>query len=185
MTNSSIKVDDVTFDIAAGHPVSFQGKHSRKTLQGIDLDILVRSQDGIEQVEWLLDQETVQVNDPFAGRSYHASLRMISHSYQEGRPEHRYVCEVRERDIPSEFNILEIEGHQYPVARYIETDSLDDGIDGYALLLLSQEQFVEIQSLIKPGSVFMRRVGVDEEPLQVRYAGGMYWSQHGEGDSRY
>src|SRR6266567_4693197 len=98
MTNSSIKVDDVTFDIATGYPVSFQGKHSRKTLQGINLDILVRSQDGIEKVERLLDQETVEVDDPFAGRSYHASLRLNSHSYQEGRPEHSYVCEIRERD---------------------------------------------------------------------------------------
>ena len=47
------------------------------------------------------------------------------------------------------------------------------------------EDFIELQNLLNPGPVQIRRVGVDEAPITVRYGSAMYWSQHTIGQETY
>jgi len=151
---------------------------------GIDLDFAIQGQENNQKIDELFNQNVVQVYDPFSRRSYKASLNQLSHRYQVGHPEQHYTAEIRELDMPPEFEVLEIEGHQFPVSKYIETDA-NDTIGRHALLRLSKEQFIELQNLIKPGSVQIRRMGVDEKPITVRYGGLMHWSEHKEGEEIY
>ncbi len=184
MTHQQIRVNNFPFHPSFGSPVSFQGNLSGKTLAGIDVEFHIEGSGHSSEVDALLDQEVVIVEDPYVNRSYRASIRQTSYSSINDRAA-TYRFELREIDMTPEFKVLEIEGHQYPVARYVERDRGDEGVDRDALLHLSKEQFEEVQGLFKPGPILVRRIGVDEEPLTVRYGGGMYWSQHEEGDNTY
>lgn len=185
MPSDTIKINDMNFNMSVGRPTTFEGKHAGKELAGIDLDFSIRQQRLVEDLEKLFSSETVKVEDPFVGRSYEAILRKTTESYQSGYPDRHYTMQVRELDLPPIFDVLEIEGHQFPVLRYVETDPDPDEIGRYALLRLSREQFVELQKLIKKESVQIKRIGVDEDPLTVRYGGAMYWSKHKEDGEIY
>lgn len=184
VTYQQIRVNNFPFHSFFGSPVRFQGNLSGKTLAGIDIEFHIEGSGYNSEVDALLNQEIVTVEDPFVNRSYRASIRQISHSNFNGRAAN-YRFELRELDMILEFKVLEIEGHQYPVARFVERGLGEEGVDRDALLHLSREQFEEIQSLFKPGPILVRRIGVDEEPLTVRYGGGMYWSRHEEGENTY
>lgn len=184
MTYQQIRVNNFPFHSSFGSPVSFQGNLSEKTLAGIDVEFRIEGSGHNSEVDELLKEKVVTVEDPFVNRSYSASIRLTSHSDFNGRSA-TYQFELTEIDVAPEFKMLEIEGHQYPVTRHVESDLREEGVDRYALLHLSVEQFEEVQRLIKPGSIKVRRTGVDEEPLTVRYGGGMYWSQHQEGGNTY
>ncbi len=184
MTFQQIRVNNFPFHPSFGSPVSFQGKFSGKTLAGIDVEFHIEGSGYKSEVDALLSQEIVTVEDPFVNRSYRASIRQLSHSNFNGRAAN-YLFELREVDMTPEFKVLEIDGYQYPVVRYVESDLGVQGVGRETLLHLSREQFEEIQSLFKPGPILVRRIGVDEEPLTVRFGGGMYWSQHEEGSNIY
>jgi hypothetical protein len=184
MTHQQIRVNNFPFHSSFGSSVRFQGNLSGKTLAGIVVAFHIEGSGYSSEVDALLNQDVVTVEDPFVNRSYRASIRQTSYSSINGRAA-TYRFELREIDMTPEFKILEIEGHQYPVARYVERDLGEEGVDRDALLHLSREQFEEVQSLFKPGPISVRRIGVDEEPLTVRYGGGMYWSLHEEDDNTY
>lgn len=184
MTYQQIQVNNFPFHPSFGNPVSFQGNLSGKTIAGIDVEFHIEGSGHNSEVDELLNQEVVTVEDPFVNRTYKASIRLTSRSDFNGRSA-SYQFELKEIDVAPEFKILEIEGHQYPVTRHVESDLGEEGVVRFALLHLSIEQFEEVQSLFKPGPILVRRIGVDKEPLTVRYGGGMYWSQHGEGDNTY
>lgn len=185
MADQFIKINDIEFNKSVGNPIVFQGKHSRGNLSGIDLDFSISNQNNIEEVEELLNHSEVQVEDPFANRSYIATIHRQSYSYQHGRPERHYVLQIRELDLPPEFDVLEIEEQKFPVLKYRETDHEDDAIGMHALLKLSKEQFIQLQMLLDKDSVQIRRIGVDAVPITLRYGGAMYWSEHEEGREKY
>lgn len=185
MPDKSIIVDDVTFTTDAGEPYTFQGKHSRKTLSGIKLNFAVRGDLEIEKVEKLCTRNAVNVVDPFSDRTYEATLRQVSSSYQVGRPEHSYVIEITEVDAIPQFQTLEIDGHCFDVAKYRETEHEEDAIGMHALLRLTEEQFIKMQEITKPITVKIRRLGIDENSLIVRCGGKRYWSEHEEGGTIY
>lgn len=180
MSENCIKINDLALLIRAGSPVTFQGKHSGVSLSGINLNFTITQSENIQKLEELFEQNTVQVYDPFVNRSYEATLTEISHSYQEGSPEYHYTAEIRELDLPPKFEVLEIEGHAFPVLEYTESDEDDDVVGRHAVLKLTKEQYIDFQNLLRPGAVQIQRSGVDEEPISVRYGGGMYWSEHKE-----
>ncbi len=180
---NAIKINDVTLDVRAGHPASFYGRLSDKTLPGIDMDFQVTGSQIVEAIEQLASQETVQVTDPFVGQTYPASFRLISHSYTSGQPQHYFTCEVRALDMVPEFNVLEIDGDEFPVLasrEQIITEQDQEGIYSMIVLRLTQAQFVAMQQLLRHDELSIRRKGVDEQSLIVRHGSRMYWSKHVE-----
>ena len=180
---NAIKINDVTLDVRAGRPMSFYGKLSNKTLAGIDMDFHVTGPQIVEAIERLASQETVQVTDPFVGQTYPASFRLISHSYRSGQPQHNFICEARALDIAPEFNILEMDGDEFPVLasrEQVVTEQDQEGIYSVIVLRLTQAQFVAVQKLLSHDELSIRRKGVDEKPLIVRHGSRMYWSKHME-----
>ncbi len=178
-----IKINDVTLDVRAGHPTSFHGKLSDKTLPGIDMDFHVTDPQSVVAIERLASQETVQVTDPFTEQTYPASFRLISHSYTSGQPQHYFTCEVRALDTAPEFNILEMDGDEFPVLasrEQVVTEQDQEGIYRVIVLRLTQAQFVAVQKLLRHDEISIRRKGVDEKPLIVRHGSQMYWSKHVE-----
>ena len=185
MPKNFITINDVKLNTSAGRPMTFQGKHSGTTLSGIDLDFSVYGQENIKKMEKLLKFDTVQVDDSLVSRTYKASLRLISWSYQEGRQERHYKAEIRELDTWPKFNILEIDGHKLSVLKYKESEQEDDVIGRYALLRLSKNQFGKLQEIFKHKTIQIRRINVDEKPITMKFMGKTYWSEHKEGRKTY
>lgn len=186
MPKNFITINDVKLNTSVGRSMSFHGKHSGSTLWGVDLDFSICGQENIKKIEKLFSFDTVQVDDPFVNRKYKASLRLISCSYQEGREERHYVANLRELDAPPKFNLLEIDGHQFSVLKYKETECEDDVIGRYALLRLSKDQFEELQELLKHETMQIRRINIDEEPITMKLGGNPFWSKHeGSGEIYY
>jgi len=180
-----IKINDFALHMRAGTPFTFIGKHSGQSLSAIKLEFTITRQDHIKEFEKLLDQKTVNIYDPFVKRSYEAKLKQNSYSYQEGRPERHYSAEISELDLPPKFKKLEIEGQTFHVLEYFESDHQDDVIGRHAVLKLTKEQFADFPNLLKPGSIEIKRIEIDEEPLVVRYGGAKFWSEHKEGEELY
>ena len=133
----------------------------------------------ISLVEELIEKGTVAVEDPFAARSYQATLTRKSSSYTQGRAERRYHLEVKEVDEALTFEVLEVEGNSFPVLR--NRESADGDVIGIHILLrLTQEEFEKLQGLMKAGPIALRRIGIDDSPISLRLGGGLYWSSHQE-----
>ena len=95
-----------------------------------------------------------------------------------------YQFEVKELDEAPQFEQLNIEGHTFAVLRNSET--LDKKVIAQNILLrLSPEEFQTLQSLVKPGSITIQRIGIDESPIVRRFGGALYWSLHEDGSERF
>ena len=181
MNDDAVVIDGFRFPIQPCTPFEYAGVHSGKDLSGIDLDLTVYLDNDISQLKELLQSDTVEVRDPFAGRTYDATIRRKSDSYTVGQPGRRYNFEVKELDEAKQFDTLEIEGNRFQVIRSVE-ELHDDVIGLYALLHLSQEDFDKFHRLLlKPGPFQVRRLGIDESPIVRRSGGALYWSAHHEG----
>jgi hypothetical protein len=185
MPKNFITINDVKLNTSDGRPITFQGKHSGTTLAGIDLDFSVYGQENVEKMEKLLKLDTVQVDEPFVNRTYKASVRLISSSYQEGRQERHYKAEIRELDMWPKFSILEIDGHKFSVLKYKEFEHEHDVIGRSALLRLSKDQFDKLRKLFENKTVQIRRIDVDKKPITMKFMGAEYWSKHKEGRKAY
>ncbi len=185
MPKNFITINDVKLNTSDGSPITFQGKHSGTTLAGIDFDFSVYGQENVEKMEKLLILDSVQVDDPFVNRTYKASVRMISSSYQEGRQERHYEAKIRELDTWPKFSILEIGRYKFSVLKYKETEYEDGIIGRFALLRLSKDQFGKLQELFKNKTVQIRRIDVDKKSITMKFMGVKYWSEHKEGRKTY
>lgn len=185
MPDDVIRINDFALNISAGKPITYHGKHSGKTLAGIDLDFFVRERAEVERVEELFATGSAQIVDPFANRSYKASLRKLLDSWQDGCPERHYTAEIRETDTPPQFKVLEVDGRQFDVMKYVETEHGVEAIGRHALLRLSKEQFTALQGILSRGTVQLKRLGVDDAPLTARCGSATYWSEHEEGGLTY
>ena len=181
MKESSLIIDGLCFSMESGTPFQYAGIHSGVDLSGIDIEVTAYSDEDISSIKELLQRDKVNVIDPFAGRTYDATIRRKSDSYTVGQPGRRYNFEVKELDEAKQFDTLEIEGNRFQVIRSVEKLH-DDVIGLYALLHLSQEDFDKFHSLLlKPGPFQVRRLGIDENPIVRRFGGALYWSAHHEG----
>jgi hypothetical protein len=186
-----IKLDDIALPPEAGAPVNVPAKHAPRTLAGIDLEFSARMPQDEERVENLFAKDKVVVEDPFTDRSYEAVVTRRSTSYTEGSGWRRYTAEVRELDLVPNFEMLEVDGERFTVADYFEDEPEEDAVGRHALLRLSDEEFESLRAIMRrarqegEGRARIRRVGVDEEPIEVRYGGAMYWSRHEEEGRRW
>lgn len=179
-----IKIEEVEFRDSAGAPFEYGGIHSGSLLAGMRMNVTAYTEDEISLVEELIEKSTVTVEDPFAGRSYQATLTRQSSSYTQGLPRRHYQFEVKEVDEAPTFEVLEIEGHSFSVLRNRESAD-DDAIGIHVLLRLTQEEFEKLQSLIKPGPIALRRIGIDDSPISRRFGGALWWSSHEENSQKF
>ncbi len=185
MSEDSIKINDLILNPRVGSPITFKGKHSGENLSGINLKITLAVPELVQKFEELIAQKIVQIYDPFVKRSYQAILNQLSNSYTLGHPERHYTVELLEIDLIPKCTILEIEGHPFPVLEYIQSEEDDDAIGIHAVLKVTKEQFEDLQKLMKPGAINIKRRDFDDEPIVMRYGGAMYWSEHNEGEELF
>ena len=184
MQEKTIGIGGTKFTLSSGSAFEFEGVHSGRGLSGIDLNVTAYTEAEAHQVEELLKKDTVEVEDPFSDRKYEAILTRKSSSYQEGRRKRRYHFEVRELDEAPPFTELEIEGHSFNVLR--NTESLHRDVIGiHVLLRLSPREFLTFHTFLDLESIKIRRVGIDESPVALRFGGELYWSSHEEESQRY
>lgn len=179
MEDRFISINDVEFPIYWGKHFEYDGVHSGGVLSGIVLEGTLYNDVEISQIMELVKEDIVNVEDPFAGKKYEATIHKRTESYQVGRPGRLYKIEVKELDMPERFDVLEIEGHRFSVISNTET-LRKESIGLHVLLHLSEDEFMTFRTLLAPGAVQIRRLGIDEVPLDRRFGGAMYWSSHEE-----
>ena len=184
MAQNAMKIDETEYPLALASPFTFHGVHSDRDLSGFELDVTAFADDEIQRVEDLVRKRLVSVEDPFTDRRYEATVRQKSYSYQEGRRGRHYRLEVKELDAASEFRSLEIEEHTFRVIKNTETVT-DETLGLHILLRLTSEEFERFHSLLTPGAIKVRRIGIDDTPIVQRFGGALYWSSHKEGDLRF
>jgi len=185
MAGMRVVLDEVVVNTEKAEPFTFTGPFSGKSLAGMHLKFSVASPGAVEAIDAVVKRATARVEDPFAGRQYEAKLRMTTMSYTEGRPEKRYDVEVKEVDRAPECTQLEIDGQVVPVLKYGESEYEEGVVERVAVLRLSADELRRFRDLLRPGEISVRRVGVDSEPLKLRYGARQYWSEHEEDGQRY
>lgn len=176
---SLIKVAELGFTPQqSSNPISFVGKHSGKQLAGFDFIFQGWGPSEQQKIESMFDEGTATVTDPIAGRTYQATVHMVSSSYTQGQPIKTYTGEFREIDLVPHVEEIEIEGHRFPVITYIETEASADDIGREAILKLTEDEFHQFNDLVKLDPITVQRIGVDEKPLTLRFGGAFYWSSH-------
>lgn len=90
-------------------------------------------------------------------------------------------------NIRHKFETLEIEGSSFPVIKNLEyrsEDSQDDEFMFAVLLKLSVDQFrSELPNLLVSEKVSVKRVGVDDQPLSLKWTTGQ-WSEHSDEEGK-
>ena len=84
MPSKAIQINDLELTRSSGNPFNFNGILSESILSGIDLDFKVSGERNVASIEELFRCDTVEVYDPFIDRSYTATIRLISSSFQAG-----------------------------------------------------------------------------------------------------
>lgn len=182
MEYQGIKIDEVGLELSTGQPMSFIGQRYGKPIDGIHLHLSVWGPEKKREMEHLFTKKVVTVQDPFTNRTYPASCQMVASDYQEGQTLHRYhhfKVNVMELETTPQVETLEIQGQPFKVVRYEEHGF--DGRTGFsitALLHLTLEEFSQIKGYQALPTVNVRRVGTDEQPIELAWDTGLYWSQH-------
>lgn len=191
--SNSIQINNLSLNIGAGRPLSFYGKLSQQTLPGIHLQFRVSMPEDIEAVENLLTLKVVQVNDPFAQQTYPASFVIHQWSTGNGHLGREYIGEVRALDKAPEYKAIAIESNEFQVLmaheEVIDMKPDQESIFRSMLLQLTASQFATLQELfnsVAPQPLSIKRIGIDEQPIIVRFGGRMYWSKHtNDGETLY
>ncbi|MCX5646679.1 MAG: hypothetical protein NTZ17_18660 [Phycisphaerae bacterium] len=184
MERKLIRIDQITIPIALGKPISREGVFSGKTLAGMEVTVRTRTPTERKAVDDLIREARAAVDDPFANRSYEATIRMLSQNITAGRDEASYVLSAEELDQLPPFDSIELNGMEFSVLDYEEYIT-QGKIDRRALLQASKEQFPRLRGLLGPGPIAFRRLGIDETPLELRFGGDCHWSRHGTGSDEY
>jgi len=184
MDKKHICIDGMAFPITSGTSFSFNGVFSGKELAGIELSFTVYGSQQENIIENILKKEKVTVNDPFTDRTYEATVRMRSNSFQVGKEEKSYVIVLNEIDLLPPVDSVEIDGIKFQVLRYEESISSGE-IGRRALLKLSKGEFDQLHKLFENSSIKFKRIGIDKTPLELRFGALMYWSQHIDENEEY
>ena len=179
-----IKIDEHEIREEVGEPFSAQSVFSNEPLMGIKFnftDARSRTQTVIED---LVSRGTVNISDPFSGKEYRAFIRQASNSFTVGKDTKSYVLEATEIDSWPNVEELEINGETFTAIQYEEF--LTDGeIGRKAVLQLNHEKFQALRSMLSVPELNVRRIGVDDESLKLRFGGNMFWSVHEEDGVEY
>ncbi len=179
MPTHVIKINNTDIDAKTGRPFSFTGELTGKPRAGINLSIYAYPP-FTDTLDELFAEKLVIVDDPFAKRSYRATIELESTSYQSGVPGKQYTGKLGEIDKLDDFEFLEIEGIQYKILKYREKLDTDKTIERDALLELNRDEYLTLRTLIENHneSVNVRRIEIDTEPLILDFSGVALWSEH-------
>lgn len=169
------------FNPTAATSFTFKGPFSGEEMHGLAVDVTVLEEEH-EKLEEILEEREVEVFDSHRDRLYRATPHTRSSSYTVGSGVRRYEFTVREIDRPPDVNSIEIQGRSFDVIRYRESLEDNELISRHAILRLTEDEFADLLQLFELDRVEIRRVGVDEQPLVVRFGGGSYWSSEEEND---
>ena len=179
-----IKIGDIELYSQAGEPFSFDGLFSNQTLSGINLKLEKLNESAQTKIENLLKEKTIDVEDPFTQRKYQAEIVQRSSSFTVGIEGKSYQLEVKEIDKIPNFKQLEINGVAFDLLEYRERLT-SDTITRQGVLKLSQEQYESFRNLLSEKTLKVRRLGVDDEAMELRFGSRMFWSKHKEDDKTY
>ncbi len=184
MSSEHITIDGLAFDKRLCKDFSFNGVFSGQTLAGIELTLSNLGPRDQETIKELRDKASVKVEDPFSQRRYEATVFQKSNSFTVGQDVQSYVLEIREKDSLPPFDEIDLNGNRFKVDQYEEY--LTEGkIARKAVLRLNQDEFETVRNLLCEKTVQFQRIGVDDEPFELRFGGGMYWSTHEEDNQKY
>ncbi|HHP0489448.1 hypothetical protein [Vibrio harveyi] len=179
---TAIKINENTVGIECATQSQLDCQFSKNKLDVITLDLQDLNVTEQKIVEGWLAAEEVEVFNPFTEREYKAKTHQRSTSFQTGRAVKSYKIELTELEEPIQISQIELNGQVFDVVKYQE--SIVRGT-------VSKEGVIKVHDLNKFRELFFEksinvlRVGVDEEPVTMRFGSLMHWSEHSEDDDVY
>lgn len=179
-----VKLDDCQLDAEDSSPMTFIGPFSQKELSGIDIKAWVQSSEDAAEVSAIVKRKRARVTDPFAEREYEADIRMLSSMTRDRRPETHFTIEVRERDVSQKFERIEISGETFEVIGS-KDKRIEVGVSREVLLRLSGADVERFRRVAEAKTLMVKRVGIDSSAMEMRFGSHVYWSEHGENESKW
>ena len=183
--NRIVKLDSCSLDAEDSSPMTFVGPFSQKELAGIDIEAWVESPEDVAEVSAILKRGRARVADPFVGREYEADVRMRSSMSRDGRSEQHFTIDVRERDVSPKVDQIDISGEVFEVIGYRDSLIGDGRVSRDVLLRLSPSDVERFQKVAEGKTLMVKRVGVDSTAMELRFGSHLYWSEHGEKETRF
>lgn len=180
MTILKINESEVNIECATQLQLDCEFSENKLDVIKLELSDLDLSQQKI--VESWVAAEDVNVLNPFTEREYKAKAHRRSESFQVGQDTKSYQIEIIELEEPTQISQIELNGQSFDVISYQE--SIVDGT-------LAKEGVIRVNDLTKFRQLFSEesinvlRVGVDSEPVVMRFGSLMHWSEHSENDEVY
>lgn len=184
MNIENIVIEEIPLKKKLGTPFEFKGIFSGKILAGIKLTLSNLATKDQRIIEDLTEKSLVCVKDPFVQRSYDAYISQKSNSFTVGEEVKSYVLELKEKDVLPQFSEIQLNGHIFKVHLYEEYIT-DGSIGRNAILKLNKDEFEILRNLLTEHTVKFQRIGIDNEPLELRLGGAMYWSSHNDDNEAY
>ncbi|OBS96769.1 hypothetical protein A9257_10200 [Vibrio cyclitrophicus] len=180
MTTLKISEDEIHVKFAT--PSQLDCQFSKNKLDVITLDLQNLNIPSQELVEGWLAAGEVDVINPFTEREYKAKTYQRSTSFQAGRSEKSYKIELIELEEPIQITEIELNGESFDVINYKES-IVDGTVSKQGVIKVSNLD--TFRQLFSEKSINVLRVGVDDEPVLMRFGSLMHWSKHTEGDEVY
>ena len=185
MNYDTIKIDEVEFRSKGGEPITKFGVLSDRELAGIKVELRVVGKSNIAMFDNLVRKKQVSVQDPFADSEYIAKINLTSTMHQEGLDEKKFSFTVMQIDKYPDVKEIEINQEVFKILKYKERIEEKESKSLHALLKTTPQQNITLNKMFDDSTVIVKRVGFDEEGVEYRFGGAMYWSEHSSDDSNY
>lgn len=179
---TALKINENEVNVQYATPSQLDCQFSKNKLDIIKLELQDLNIASQKIVEGWLSAGEVDVFNPFTEREYKAKARQISTSFQTGRTEKSYRIELIELEEPIQITEIELNGESFDVINYKE--SIVDGTVSKQGVIKASD-LDAFRQLFSEKSINVLRVGVDDEPVLMRFGSLMHWSKHTEGDDVY
>lgn len=182
--SEQVKINDTGIDTFFCEPFESESLLSNNKLAGIRIKLNDISPEQQKIVTKLLSQNEVSVVDPFSKREYSANMTKPQEKLSSNNNLRSYTLEVKEIESIPYFEKISLNGKTYDILGYGE--KLYKGtISKQGVVRLTPETFDEFKELLLEREVSVARVGLDEEPVKMRFGSSMFWSKHECDDGIY
>ncbi|MDW1870096.1 hypothetical protein R7Q38_08905 [Vibrio sp. Vb0598] len=172
-----VKINETGIDAIFCKPFESEGLFSNNKLAGIRIELEDISPDQQKIVTELLGHNEVNVIDPFSKREYSAKMTKPQEKFSSGNNLRSYTLEVIETDSIPYFEKIELNGKAYEILSYGEK-LYKETISKQGVVKLAPEAFDEFKVMLLEPEVNVARLGLDDEPVKMRFGSSMFWSKH-------
>lgn len=177
-----VYLNDFEVAIRNCSPLCFDGVLSNRELAGLEVNFSNLRNEDYENIKVKLFTNDLKVKDPFSNREYQATIIERQSSFTVGSDLKSVRYEIKEIDAGPDFEQIELDSLIFDLIVYSEYIFDSNKVGRECLLKIPYDKFDSFKELLVNDSLKVRRIGVDDEPLILRFGSQFFWSEHSEND---